>query len=124
MPSNVALLGESPAYFLGGALATFVAVHIGIPFLSQRWGISPVIAWFLTSGVLMAFFFCAALAAARRQTGSRSFTGTLNALRLHRPNRADLAWAAGWRTSRAWSICASSAPPKPRTKPTRGVRPI
>jgi membrane protease YdiL (CAAX protease family) len=92
---NVALIGESLAYFLGGALATFVAVHIGIPFLSQQCGISPLIAWFLTSGVLMAFFFCAALAAARRQTGSRSFTGTLNALRLHRPNRTDLAWTVG-----------------------------
>src|SRR5829696_5156331 len=28
LPSNVALIGESLGYFLGGALATFVAVHI------------------------------------------------------------------------------------------------
>jgi membrane protease YdiL (CAAX protease family) len=93
--ASVTLLGESLAYFLGGALATFVAVHIGIPFLSERWGISPVIAWFLTSGLLVVFFFCAAIVAARRQMGARSLTGTLQALRLHRPSRADLAWAVG-----------------------------
>jgi hypothetical protein len=57
MTPRVALLGESLAYFVGGALATFVAVHIGIPFLSESWGIRPVIAWFLTSGLLVTFFY-------------------------------------------------------------------
>lgn len=54
-----------------------------------------MIGWFLTSGVLVASFFWAAIAAARRQTGARSLTGTLSALRLHRPSRIDLAWALG-----------------------------
>ena len=90
-----ALLGESLAYFLGGALATFVAVHIGIPFLAQSWGIRPVIAWFVSSGALVAFFFCAAISAVRRRTGARSVPETLNALRLRRPSPADLAWAVG-----------------------------
>ena len=89
------LLLESFAYFLGGALATWLAVVVGIPLLARKWGIPPAVGWFLTSGILVAVFFFVAIAAARRTTASGSFAETTEALRLRPLNRADLAWALG-----------------------------
>lgn len=89
------LLLESFTYFLGGALALWLAVVVGIPLLAQKWGISSVIGWFLTSGILVAVFFFVAISAARRTTASGSFTETTQALRLRPLNRVDVAWAFG-----------------------------
>ena len=95
MDARISLLGESLAYFLGGALALFVGVRFGIPFLSKSFGFPPVIGWFVTSGLLVAFFFFAAIASARRRAGSRSITETLKALGLRRLSSVDLGWALG-----------------------------
>lgn len=93
MTRRAALIAESLAYFLGGALALYIAVEFGIPVLDESFGIAPVFGWFLTSGLLVAFFFFAAILAARRATGSKSFTATLHALGLRRLDRTDLVWA-------------------------------
>jgi len=95
MTSKIKVLSESLAYFLGGALATFAAVHLGIPFLLRVCGIPAVFGWFLTSGALVSFFFFAAILAARRNTGARTVAATFQALNLRRPNATDLLWAIG-----------------------------
>lgn len=95
MTRKTALLVESLAYFLGGALALLLAVRVVIPLLARTLGIAPVMGWFLASGILVAFLFVAALLAARRTTGARSVGETLQALNLRRLTRGDLAWALG-----------------------------
>jgi CAAX amino terminal protease family. len=89
------LLSESIAYFVGGALGILVAVRAGIPFFARQFGIAPVFGWFLTSGVLVTFFFFAAIIAARHSAGASSATDTLRALNLRRLQARDLAWAVG-----------------------------
>lgn len=95
MTQKLAPIAESLAYFLGGALALFVAVRLGIPLLSQTYGVAPALGWFLTSGVLVTFFFFAAIAAVRRKTGARTASETANALHLRPPTKADITWAIG-----------------------------
>ncbi len=92
---RISVLLESLAYFLGGAVVLYAAVHYGIPYLHQRYGISPLVAWWLTSGVLVCALFIAALAAARRTTGARSVRGTLSALSLRPLNMTDGLWVLG-----------------------------
>jgi len=93
MTGTIKLLSESLVYFLGGAVALLAAVRLGIPFLLRTYGIPAVFGWFLTSGVLVAFFFFAAIIATRHSTGARSAAETLQALYLRRLNVIDLVWA-------------------------------
>lgn len=95
MSRKAILLAESLAYFLGGAVALLIALAVGIPFLEKAYGVPPVLGWFLTSGILVAVFFFAAIAAARRSTGAQSVGETMQALRLRPLSWADVAWTAG-----------------------------
>jgi membrane protease YdiL (CAAX protease family) len=85
---------ESLLYFLGGALVLYVAVHNGIPHLQNEYSVSPLIGWWLTSGVIVLGLFLAAVLAARR-TNAKSLRQILIFLNVRSMNKIDLLWALG-----------------------------
>jgi len=95
MNSRAAIVIESLGYFLGGALALYVAVHFGLPYLEQNYGVQPLIGWWFTSGVIVIALFVVAMVAARRRTSAKSLRQTLVALNVHSLNRIDAMWALG-----------------------------
>jgi len=95
MNSNAAKLIESLWYFLGGAVALFVAVQYGIPHLHQQYGVLPLIGWWLTSGIIVFGLFLAALLAAHHRTNAKSLRQILTALNVRSMNKIDLLWALG-----------------------------
>jgi membrane protease YdiL (CAAX protease family) len=86
---------ESLAYFLGSALALYVAVNYGIPHLHQNYSIRPLVGWWLASGVLVLTLFVAAFLASQRRTSAKSLRKILAALNVRSLNRTDLLWAFG-----------------------------
>jgi membrane protease YdiL (CAAX protease family) len=92
---KAAVLLESLAYFLGGAVVLFAAVHYAIPYLHVRCGIAPLLGWWLTSGALLTALFVAAVVSARHVTGKLSVRRILSALNLRPVTVADALWALG-----------------------------
>lgn len=95
MNNKVSIVLESLAYFLGGALALYIAVNYGIPHLHQNYSVRPLVGWWLASGVIVLALFVAAFLAARRRTGAKSLGQILAALNVRSLNRTDLLLAFG-----------------------------
>jgi membrane protease YdiL (CAAX protease family) len=92
---NVTGITESLWYFLGGALALYIAVQYGIPYLHQQYGVLPLIGWWLTSGIIIFGLFIAAILAARHRTNAKSFRQILAALNIRSLNKIDILWVLG-----------------------------
>jgi membrane protease YdiL (CAAX protease family) len=92
---RASIVAESLWYFLGGAIALFVAVRYGIPFLHRAYGVAPLIGWWLTSGIIVLALFIGALLAARYRTGANSLHELLRALNMRSINTTDALWALG-----------------------------
>lgn len=86
---------ESLWYFLGGAIALFIAVQYGIPYLHQSYGVAPLIGWWLASGIIVFALFVGALLAARYRTNATSIRETLLVLNIRTVTKTDTAWAFG-----------------------------
>lgn len=95
MNDKSTIISESLLYFLGGALALYVAVQYGIPQLHEQFGVRPLIGWWLASGVIVVGLFIAALLAARRKANAKSLQQILSALNIRSMNRIDTLWAGG-----------------------------
>lgn len=86
---------ESLWYFVGGAVALFIAVQYGIPHLSQSYGVPPLIGWWLTSGIIALALFVAAILAARYGTRAESIREVVLALNIRSMSKTDILWAFG-----------------------------
>jgi membrane protease YdiL (CAAX protease family) len=95
MHSKKSIVIESLVYFLGGGLALYVAVQYGIPLLQHHHDVSPLVGWWLTSGIIVLSLLVAALLGARRRTGAKSLGHILSALNIRSMNKADTLWAFG-----------------------------
>jgi membrane protease YdiL (CAAX protease family) len=95
MNSKTSILTESLSYFLGGALALYVAVQYGIPHLYQNYGVQPLIGWWLSSGVIVFVLFVAAVSAAKRRSNAKSSQQILAALNIRSMKKTDTLWALG-----------------------------
>ncbi len=93
--NRTAIIIESLWYFLGGAIALFIAVQYGIPFLYQSYGVAPLIGWWLASGIIVFALFVGAILAARHRTQAKSFHETLSALNIRSISKTDALWAFG-----------------------------
>ncbi len=93
--NRASVIIESLWYFLGGAIALFVAVQYGIPFLHEAYGVAPLIGWWLTSGLIVLVLFVGAILAARYRTRANSLPGVLLALNMRSMSKIDLLWALG-----------------------------
>jgi membrane protease YdiL (CAAX protease family) len=89
------LILESIWPFLGGSVALLVAVQYGIPFLYQAYGVTPLVGWWLASGIVVLALFVGALLAARHRTHAKSFREILLALNIRSVNKTDALWAFG-----------------------------
>ena len=95
MNTKSSILSESLLYFLGGALALFVAVQYGIPCLHEQYGVRPLIGWWLASGIIVLALFAAALLAARKQANAKSLKEILLALNIKPLTGKDVLWGFG-----------------------------
>jgi membrane protease YdiL (CAAX protease family) len=86
---------ESLWYFLGGAIALFVAVQYGIPFLHEAYGVAPLFGWWLASGIIVFVLFVGAILAGRYRTEASSLRGVLLALNIRPMSTTDTFWALG-----------------------------
>ena len=93
--NRASVITESLCYFLGGAIALFVAVQCGIPFLHEAYGVAPLIGWWLASGIIVAGLFIGAILAARYRTKAKSRREILLALNIRSMNKTDTLWAIG-----------------------------
>ena len=95
MSNKAPIIIESLWYFLGGALALGVAVQYGIPEIHERFGLRPVIGWWLASGIIMVALFIAAFLSARHRTDARSLHQMLSVLNLRSMHLSDIWWVLG-----------------------------
>ncbi len=95
MNDKSTIISESLLYFLGGALALYIAVQYGIPQLHEQCGVRPLIGWWLASGVIVVGLFIAALLAARKKANAKSLQQILSVLNIRSMNRIDTLWAGG-----------------------------
>lgn len=93
--NRASVIIESLWYFLGGAIALFVAVQYGIPFLHEAYGVAPLIGWWLASGIIVFVLFVGAILAARYRTKANSLRGVLLALNIRSMSKTDTLWALG-----------------------------
>lgn len=93
--NRLSIIIESLRYFLGGAIVLFVAVHYGIPFLHKAYGIAPVIAWWLASGIIVFLLFIGAILSARYRSKANSLGEVLLALNIRSMSNTDILWALG-----------------------------
>lgn len=93
--SRLSVIIESLWYFLGGAIVLLVAVQYGIPFLHKAYGIAPLIAWWLASGIIVFLLFVGAILSARYRTKANSVRGILLALNIRSMSKTDILWAVG-----------------------------
>jgi membrane protease YdiL (CAAX protease family) len=93
--NRTSVIIESLWYFLGGAVALFMAVQYGIPYLHRVYGVPPLIGWWLASGTILLALFLGAILAACRRTQARSFREIRLALNIRTLSKTDIAWALG-----------------------------
>jgi membrane protease YdiL (CAAX protease family) len=95
MSNRSAVITESLAYFLSAAVALYIAVQCGIPWLYRESGVRPLVGWWLTSGVIVTGLFAAALLAARHRAGGKSLRDILLALNVRSMSAPDAWWTLG-----------------------------
>ncbi|MDZ7261768.1 MAG: CPBP family intramembrane metalloprotease [candidate division KSB1 bacterium] len=78
---------------LGGTIVLFIAVQYGIPLLQQRYGVAPLISWWLASGIIVFALFVGAILVARQRTKAQSLREVLVALNLRSMSKTDALWA-------------------------------
>jgi membrane protease YdiL (CAAX protease family) len=92
---RTSVVSESLCYFLGGAIALFIAVQYAIPYLHQNYGVAPLIGWWLASGIIVFALFAGAILAARYRTQTKSLSEVLLVLNLRSLTKTDVVWAFG-----------------------------